>query len=384
MPNQPEVMFFLPHLGGGGAEMNAVRVSLYLKQYGFTPSFAVCRGNGSYERFLPKTTKVHTLDTGHINSSTLRLIRGIRPLRKLVEEKSPAILCPVLYLPSLVALMATRKMARKPKVVLSIQNSLEAKLLYKKGLGLRSKVEFSLIKQFYPNADLVISLSQGVAKEVNELIPNLKNKTTVIHNAGKVSTEEHDQELNDSPIISKPFNIKIIVACGRLVEQKGYPYLLKAFAEILNKQHAHLWILGEGPMKKTLLNLSQDLKISDHIKFLGFQNNPQLYMQMADVFVLSSLWEGFGNVIIEAMAMGTPVVATNCPHGPSEIIDNEINGILVPPADEIALANAIYRVLTNDTLRNTLSLRGLERSNDFTANKIAQKYADVFSNLLTE
>jgi len=105
-------------------------------------------------------------------------------------------------------------------------------------------------------------------------------------------------------------------------------------------------------------------------------------MATADVFVLSSLFEGFGNVIVEAMACGTPVIATSCPYGPPEIIKDGVNGILVPPGDEEALSQAIIWVLTDEVLKQRLSQNGKERSQDFNARTIAFLYGGLFLRLV--
>lgn len=375
----PEVMFFLPQLGGGGAEMNAARVSLALHEYGFNTSFAVCRGPGSYEQLLPAEIPVSVLSTGRMNSSTLRLIRSIQPLRKLIVSRQPAILCPVMATPAIYALKSMSRLIDGPKVVLSIQNTLTAQFFNRKGL--RPRFYLSLIRRFYPRADHVVALSNGVAKEIRDIVPALSNRTSVIPNAG-MPTEQY-REIEKNSGIKKPGSGKLIVACGRLAEQKGYPYLLKAFFQVMQQEDVYLWIIGEGPLKEKLLLLAESLGAAQRVKFLGFQNDPYSYMRAADVFVLSSLWEGFGNVIVEAMATGTAVVATDCQHGPSDIIEHETNGLLVPPADEDTLATEILRVLGDDELRARLSANGQARAQDFSPKNIAKRYAEVFSQVLS-
>src|SRR3712207_3925664 len=114
MNGLPEVMFFLPHLGGGGAEMNAIRVASELRQFGCQPSFAVARGGGVFERFVDAGTPVVQLDTGTINSSTLRLSRALRPLRRLIAQRRPAIVCPIMDSPAMTALRAVQGMPGRP------------------------------------------------------------------------------------------------------------------------------------------------------------------------------------------------------------------------------------------------------------------------------
>lgn len=379
MSGLPEVMFFLPHLGGGGAEMNAIRVASGLKEFGFRPSFAVTRGPGRFEQFVDPGTPVLRLEMGRINSSTLRLIRAIRPLRKLIEERRPAIVCPVMDPPSIAALTATRRITDPPKMVLSIQNSPVAKFVNARGL--LPRVGLLLLRRTYPSADHVIALSGGVAQELEELVPSLRGRISVIHNAG-MAAETLPAEAAPPADARPAAGGKLIVACGRLVEQKGYPFLLRAFAEVARTDDAYLTILGEGPLREPLGKLARSLGVADRVQFLGFRDAPLAYMRAADVFVLSSLWEGFGNVIVEAMAAGTAVVATDCNHGPGEVIANEVNGLLVPPADDRALADALRRVLRDDGLRQRLAAEGRRRASDFSPGHVARQYAEVFANVL--
>lgn len=376
---RPHALFFLPHLGGGGAEMNAVRVASALGCHGCDASFAVGRGPGSYARMLPESVGVKVLDTGRIDSSTLRLMRSVRPLRQWVAKERPDLVCSFMDAPSLAMLKALWKCADRPRLVLSIQNSLTARYLDKRNL--RSMLELQLIRKWYPRADHIVALSQGVASELEQLVREVRDRITVIHNAGL--QESPGQQNNALPVAPRPDTGQVIVACGRLVEQKGYPYLLRAFAEAARDRDVWLWILGEGPLKGTLTELAETLGIGERVKFLGFQDDPHAYMRAADVFVLSSLWEGFGNVIVEAMAAGAPVVSTCCPHGPGEIIEHDVNGLLVPPRDEAALSKALLRVLNDEALREQLRRAGLDRAKDFSPDNIARQYAAVFDYVLS-
>src|SRR5262249_38250936 len=126
---------------------------------------------------------------------------------------------------------------------------------------------------------------------------------------------------------------RLLVACGRLVPQKGYEILLDSVVAVRKEIPTQLWILGTGPQRDMLMNRVASLGLGRAVKFLGFQDEPWRYMAAADAFVLSSLYEGFGNVVAEAMATGIPVVSTDCPYGPGEIITNEVDGLLVPTGD---------------------------------------------------
>jgi glycosyltransferase involved in cell wall biosynthesis len=137
--------------------------------------------------------------------------------------------------------------------------------------------------------------------------------------------------------------------------------------------------LGEGEDRGRLEYLIKELKLENDVSLLGFVENPYAYMQRSDVFVLSSRWEGFGNVLVEAMACGCPVVSTNCPSGPAEILENGEYGILVPVEDVEKMAKSIIKILTNKELREELSNKALKRSKEFHVEKAVEKYLQIFS-----
>jgi glycosyltransferase involved in cell wall biosynthesis len=152
--------------------------------------------------------------------------------------------------------------------------------------------------------------------------------------------------------------IPVIIAVGKLKPQKDFETLIKAFAKVRTKFKARLIILGEGPMLSDLNLLVEKLNITDDVIFEGFVQNPFKYMRNADLFVLSSKYEGLPGVLVQALACGCPVVSTDCPSGPREILENGRYGPLVPVADENALATAIIAQLQTRHDRDYLQTRG--------------------------
>lgn len=378
-PERLEVLFFLPQLGGGGAEMNAVRLAPGLLAAGVKPIYAVGRGPGSYARLLPDDAEVVVLDTGSIDSSLVRLLGSRRPLARLIDERRPSVLCPVLAMHSVAALSALGFARHRPTVVASIQNSLSVS--HEQGSSPRARIELALIRRYLPRTDGVIALSHGVADELRRIVPAISSRVDAAPNVGLPTPDQMAAALSQPrPEVSTE---STIVACGRLTRQKDYPTLLKAFA-MLSGDDVRLMILGEGPLRHSLQQLTTSLGISERVEFLGFQKDPFSYMRQADIFVLSSLWEGFGNVIVEAMAMGAPVVATDCPHGPAEIIDDGETGLLVPPRDAAALSAAIQRLLDDAALRQKLSEAGQKRAQAFSTEKIGAEYARLFRHFVSQ
>ncbi|OGP30994.1 MAG: hypothetical protein A2073_01515 [Deltaproteobacteria bacterium GWC2_42_11] len=170
-----------------------------------------------------------------------------------------------------------------------------------------------------------------------------------------------------------------------MTQQKGFDYLLKAFSIVLSEGIAcRIVIMGKGKEEGFLKKLAKQLNISDRVDFLGFQQNPYRYMLHSTVFVLSSLYEGFPNVLLEALALGVPSIAARCPTGPEEIIADGVNGLLVPPADEKSLAEAIKRLLTDEALRKRLGEAGKKCAEDFRVAKIIKEYEAVIEGVCAE
>ena len=187
-------------------------------------------------------------------------------------------------------------------------------------------------------------------------------------------------------LISIPFAMRVGIP------SRGHPrfrvipflvvlFLIRAFSEVRKKHVAKLVFLGEGPLKEELEDLAKTLGVGDSLSFPGFVSNPWSYMSRSHAFVLSSRWEGFGRVIVEAMASGTPVISTDCDYWPGEINTSGRSGLLVPVDDVERLAEAIEKVLDDEELASSLKSEGLRRASDFDARKICTEYEDLMSDV---
>ncbi len=370
------VLFFANRFGGGGAEKHFLRVINGLDRERCVVGLAVARGGGSYEPLLKNDVEVHTLTSQVGGSSMLALGRCVQPFRNLIHAWQPDILCSAMEFPNATALFASRiAPSHRPSLVLCVQAP--PSRVYP-GSSPVSRAGRATVRHLYRHADHVISLSEGVARDLAQFDARILSRTSVIYNA--IVDDELTAELSDArgvPERSGP----TLVACGRLAEQKGFDHLLKALALVRQKVPAELWLLGEGPLEAQLRAQAADLGIQDAVHFLGFVSNPGAVMAAADVFVLSSNYEGFGNVVAEAMACGTAVVSTNCPHGPSEIIDDGKTGLLVPVANPAALANAAIRLLEDDALRTRFVDGARATVRRFEAKHIATQYESLFTRL---
>ena len=221
-----------------------------------------------------------------------------------------------------------------------------------------------------------MALSQGVASDLLRHAPILEKKTKVIFNA--CSDDNLRNSLNEKISELKIPEMPVLIACGRLVDQKDYPTFLKAVRIVRQHLPVETWILGEGPLRNKLEGYAEKLGIYNSVKFLGFQKNPFKFFASANVFVLSSIYEGFGNVIVEAMACSLPVISTDCPFGPNEIIQHEWNGILTRPGDCEGMAQWIIKILKEKHLRDRLVNNAKDDIMRFDAKTVAEQYEDVF------
>ncbi|MGF1461135.1 MAG: glycosyltransferase [Leptolyngbyaceae cyanobacterium] len=378
-----KVLFFTPSLGNGGAEMHLLRIMNVLERKEFSISVAVAQSGGSYEAALAEDVTVYALTPAGIRSSTIRILRAIKPLHQLIQTHQPDIVCSFQAHANLAAIIACRGVLPRPKLLVCAQNSPFAQ--YHRNWHPLDRLMRLLMAKLYPQANRMIALSHGVAAELRSLVssaqPYQPVPIDIIYNAGVDDAVLQGAKIATS-LLDRTSQNPVLIACGRLHPQKGYVYLLEAFAKVRQSIPARLLILGEGPLRASIEQHVKLLGLTDAVQLLGFQANPYLYMAAADLFVLSSLYEGFGNVIVEAMACGVPVVATDCPHGPAEILGQGKNGLLARPADANDLARQILKLLQNPKLQEKFARRGLERSQAFHASKIAHDYAEAFRRAL--
>ncbi|MCX8015706.1 MAG: glycosyltransferase [Patescibacteria group bacterium] len=265
------------------------------------------------------------------------------------------------------------------------------------------KIIHPLIKFFYSRADLIIAVSNGIKKSLEALGLCLDN-IRVIYNPHQIQEiiNKRNESMGNYGII---FKNQTIINSGRLTEQKNQKFLLEIF-KLLKKEYKSLKlvILGDGPLKKNLISLSKAMNLNVFVDdsdvlsdkfdvyFLGFQENPFKFIARSDVFILTSLWEGFPNVIIEALACGTPVISSDCKSGPREILAPNSDfsyqtdkiefadyGVLLPVPNENNdtieyWVNTIKKFLENDDLRKKYSIKAEERAKDFDLEKIVPQW----------
>ncbi len=254
-----------------------------------------------------------------------------------------------------------RRLSRTPvRVFLSVHENVS---VGSAGMSARKqRRRFAAMRRLYPRCDGVIAVSEGVASDLVETIGLPEGVVGTIYNpVVDEALLARSQESVDHPWL-RAGEPPVILGVGRLEQQKDFPTLLRAFAALQARRPSRLVILGEGRERAALEALSAELGVAERVALPGHVDNPFAWMRQADLFVLSSAWEGFGNVLAEALAVGTPVVSTDCPSGPREILADGRYGPLVPVGDVAALVEAMAATLAQPLDGEVLRQRGMNFS----------------------
>jgi len=374
MPNKQrkKILFVTFTLSNGGAERQIQHLLTYLNREKYSPMLVLLEKTVGYD--IPSDVSVTCLN----KKRPYNFFKLIFKLAKILKKEKPDIVISFLTYPNILLLLIKLIIGYKKPIIISERTNLEISLSNIR----KNRIKSFLIKKLYPCVDKIISLSLGVAERLHKAFLIPKEKIVAIHNS--VDIRKVQMMAEECPSFEWYQNkaIPIIIAAGRLTKAKAYPDLFDAFANVRKVLPCRLVILGDGELEQELKQLANDLSILDDVAFCGFQQNPFSFMAHSKVFVLSSHWEGFGNVIIEAMACGVPVISTNCPYGPNEIITNGVNGLLVPVGDTDAMAEAILKLLKDDILRKRLAEAGKQRSEDFRVEKMVAEYEKILHELL--
>lgn len=367
--NRKRVLFISTNLGGGGAERVAVSLLEHLDRKRFDPILVLFENTLDYT--IPEDVPIFYLH----KKGWYDFPRLVWELARVYRKWKPEVALSFLSYTNIIAVLA--KILSRVKFKLLISEHGLPSLSPSRNTGLISLLFGKWIPRWlYPYADKVICVSQGVADDVRSLYRISLDKIGIIYNPIDIKTiSVLSHENVDHPWFSE--KQPIIISVGRLTAVKGYPYLLRAFAHIVTDFPCRLMILGKGEEEEALKALAMNLGIEDKVAFLGFQNNPFKYMARSSLFVLPSLSEGFSMVITEAMSCGIPIISTNCA-GPLEIITPNVNGLLVPKADEKALTAAIIKLLTDRNLATSLAQAGRKRAEDFSIEKVIKEYEQLF------
>jgi glycosyltransferase involved in cell wall biosynthesis len=366
-----KLAFIINTLGGGGAEKAVTLLSGYAASEGVTTRVYTLQSGSDAYQLDPRIERV-VLTSGRMNRGVGRILSlplQAAELARQLRNWRPDVCVSVLPRSNIAHVM-TRWFGNRQPVLITEQVSSRDAYPSK---SIKDRVMRSMIARFYPQADQVFPSSEGVKEGLTRFGVD-RDRMQVVYNA--VSLSEIHQAASASVPAANTDSVPTIITVGRLAYQKDHETLLRAFALTRRRLEARLVLVGQGPLRDDLTALARELEISDRVLFAGWQENPFAWMANADLFVLSSRFEGFGNVVVEAMACGLPVVSTDCPSGPSEILANGDAGILVPVGDVHAMADAMCAVLQDGKLRKQLADKSQRRAPEFDISVIGPRHLE--------
>lgn len=324
-----KIIMVCASISGGGAERVACNLASYFDKSGHEVAYFHWRASEAASYEISPGVRL-------VKSPSASTIGRLSALVRFLKSFDPAVIISFTDIPNILS-AAAKKIARRSDITLlaTVHNDLRARDMGA-GLGLKGLVYRFAHKVSLQYANEIVAVSKGTAKTLSSYYKIAKNKISIIYNPAIASVEVG--RLSADRLIGRELRF---VAAGRLVEQKDYVTMLRALARAKMKVKFSVDIYGNGPLLPNLKKLCRQLDLTDSVRFCGFVKNIDKKMPNYDVFLLSSKWEGFGNVLVEALNAGLYVVSTDCPSGPSEILRNGEFGRLVPVSDYVLMADAI-------------------------------------------
>jgi len=359
-----KIAFFLPDLAGGGAERVCVNLAAGFIKRGLAVDIVLAKADGPLLETVPPEADM-------IDLGAARTLSALLPLARYLRREEPFALIAAPDHANLVAIWA--KMFSATGVHVVVTNHVNATLSIRNTPKLQEKLYPLLLRAFQRSAHAIVAVSAAAADDLAHRTGIRRGRITVIHNP--IYSPEIET-LKNQPIEHPWFATgqpPVLLGAGRLTIQKDFQTLLRAFATLRLSRPVRLVILGEGERRQELLTLAESLGAAADVDLPGFVSNPFAFMGRCAVFVLSSIWEGFGNVLVEAMACGAQVVSTDCPSGPAEILENGKYGRLAPVGDPDALAIAVQAALDHPLSAELLR----SRAQAFSVEAATEKYLRV-------
>ncbi len=361
------ISVFLHTLDYGGVPFSMMALANELAARGYHAEIVVLHGGGPSEHRVSDAVRVVDLNCS-------RALFALPALRRYMVEAKPDVLISAQFHINAVAIAASLLLPSRRIRVIASQHSAMTLSSRDSDRWLTTTTPW-LAKLAYRLPDHLVCVSEGVRNEMIQELGVSPKRAVTIHNP--IVTHDAMSQLRESPALP-PFggsDEPLIVTAGRLSPEKDLETLFLALAELRRHRSARLLVLGDGPAREGLERLARALGIQDSVHFAGFVDRPLGYMRQAQLFVLSSIYEGFGNVLAEALLCGLPVVSTDCDFGPREILGAGRWGHLVPIRDPHALAEAMQLALASPPPPERQKQRALE----FTDERSADRYEELFS-----
>lgn len=359
------VLVFLSSAAVGGTERMTITLVNHLVSGG-CQTLLVLGSGGHLEREVAPHVEVTQLGIRRVRHAVL-------PLVCLIRRWGPDVVFASKPDANIGLALAWRLTGRRAKLVVRESNYRTAQGFAHRGLFAR------VLRWVYGQADVVVAPSRVVARDLMDRYALHPTRIKVIYNpvdCNRILDASEDKSQLPPPS-EKPHGGVQLIGVGRLVRQKGFDILLKALARLRNGD-VHLTILGDGPERVALRELAEELGIASQVSMPGFVPNPYPWIVTSEVFVLSSRWEGFPNVLVEAMVCGLPVVATRCPAGPEEIVTHEYDGLLCGVESAEALAAELTRLIYDRAFARRLGRTAQETAQRFDAGRVVDEYVALF------
>lgn len=374
------IAIFIYALTGGGATRRTLTLAHELARRGHRIDLVLASGGGPLSDEIDSAINVIVLDSvllrwvdrlGGSRSRKRRIKASVTALVSYLNNTRPDVMMSAANHVHLVALVAKRLARTRVPLVLRVSNHLTES--HTGPTKRRRPFRLLFARRAYSWADAIIAVSSGIAKDLIEHTAIPERSITTVSNPNQMPMDT-DVGSFDHPWFA-PGEPPVVLAAGRLAPAKDFETLIRAFSTVSSDRPARLVLLGEGKQRKRIEDLIRVLGLDEVVLMPGFVSDPFPWMSRAAVFVLSSAWEGSPGVLIEAMACGCPVVSTDCPSGPTEILESGKYGSLVPVGDDDALAHAILETL--DAPRNPARLRA--RAAEFDVDTAVDGYVEVLS-----
>jgi len=370
---------FIYGLSGGGATRRTITLAQSFVERGHFVDLIVLDPQGPLADQVPAGVELVVLKSAGIRLAGAlkwrarrnQISAAVPALSRYLRQRRPTVLMSAANHVHMSAAWAHR-LARVPvPLVLRVSTHLTRSI---KGEGHHERpLRLWLARCLYGWADAIIAVADGIAEDICDHTAIPRDRIFTIYNP----TYTADVPVKAAAPLDHPWfapgQPPVLLGAGRFAAAKDYPTLLKAFARVRAQRPVRLIILGKGKRQADVIALAQQLGVAEDVEFPGYVDNPFPWMARAAVFVLSSAWEGFPGVLVEAMACGCPVVSTDCPSGPIEILDRGAYGRLVTPGDDEALSLAIQATL--DAPRTPFRLQ--QRATEFSVDRAVDKYLEV-------
>lgn len=362
-PGACDISLFLQDLDGGGAERALVSLAGAIARSGYVVDLVVGEAKSDLYGEIPP-------DVNLINFATRSPLRILPRLIAYLRERKPKTIISALDLANIMLVVAARIAGYRGRVVVSQRAVIDASL--NDLPPLRRKITRFLLRICMARADAVISNSYAATNDIKTMFGIDAGKLATIPNAVDIERIEHLAQQSIDGDLAGANRAPLIVSVGSLTRRKDVPTLLRAFKIVTAQKSVRLVVVGEGPERQPIEKLIAELGLTDVVQLTGFDANPYRWMGAATVFVSASTGEGFPNVIAEALALGKPVVATDCPGDTAELLGRGKWGCLVPVGDHVGMATSILAALDSPN-----ALDGRMRAADFAPSRTTASYLEV-------